>query len=58
MRGCQTEFGAENLSDDEFLSWWDSVVKHSISPTTKYFMYQIDKKHHKSSIDILYQFLR
>jgi hypothetical protein len=34
-----------HLSDDEFLLWWDSVVKHSISPTTKYFMYQIDKKH-------------
>lgn len=44
-REIYTEVGAENLSDEEFLLWWDSVVKHSISPTTKYFMYQIDKKH-------------
>lgn len=44
-REIYTEVGAENLSNDEFLLWWNDVIKHSISPTTKYFMYQIDKKH-------------
>lgn len=52
-REIYTGVGAENLSDDEFLSWWDSVVKHSISPTTKYFMYQIDKKHRDDMNQIL-----
>lgn len=52
-REIYTEVGAENLSDDEFLLWWNSVVKHSISPTTKYFMYQIDKKHRDDMNQIL-----
>lgn len=52
-REIYTEIGAENLSDEEFLSWWNNVVKHSIAPTTKHFMYQIDKKHRDDMNQIL-----
>jgi len=44
-REIYTTVGAENLSNEDFLKWWDDVVKLSVSNTTKYFMYQIDKKH-------------
>lgn len=44
-REIYTDDGAENLSYEEFLSWWKNVVTNSVSSTTEYFMYQIDKKH-------------
>ena len=34
--------GAENLSYDEFLSWWKQVIKNS---NTEYFAYQINNKY-------------
>lgn len=54
-REIYTDAGAENLDDEDFLIWWNGVVKHSISSTTKYFMYQIDKKHRDSMNDVLSQ---
>lgn len=38
-----TEFGAENLSHDDFINWWQSVVQHSVGPNTRIFAYQINQ---------------
>lgn len=39
-----TSFGAENLSYEDFLTWWESVIRCSIKPTTKYFCFIINNK--------------
>jgi tRNA G10 N-methylase Trm11 len=52
-REIYTNHGSENLVYDEFLSWWKSVCENSISPNTKYFMYQIDKRHRNDMNQIL-----
>lgn len=36
--------GAENLSYQEFLLWWDKVIKCSIKPGVKYFVYIMNHK--------------
>lgn len=36
--------GAENLSDEEFLSWWGRVVKNSLTGNMKLFCFQVNKK--------------
>jgi hypothetical protein len=48
-----TDVGAENLSYEDFLLWWDKVVKHSVTETTKYFCFQINQKYKKDMADIV-----
>ena len=47
-----TSFGAENLSYQEFLSWWESIIRYSIKPTTKYFCFIINNKFSNDMLDI------
>lgn len=39
-----SEQGAENLSTEEFLKWWDAVVKNSLNVDPKYFCVQLNQK--------------
>lgn len=39
-----TDVGAENLSNKDFLSWWDMVVKTSIQTQPVYFAFQINRR--------------
>lgn len=48
-----TNKGAENLPYDEFLVWWDKVVKNSVSDTTEYFCFQINQRFSGDMIDIV-----
>ena len=40
-----TEHGAENLNHEEFLIWWENVIKNSIGSNTRIFAYQISQKY-------------
>ena len=35
---------AENMTEEEFLLWWDTVVKISVSPSTRVFAFQINQE--------------
>ena len=52
-REIYTDDGVENLRYEDFLSWWKDVVTNSVSSTTEYFMYQIDKKHRDDMNEII-----
>lgn len=39
-----SEFGAENFSENDFLLWWDKVVKNSMVSNPKYFCFQANCK--------------
>lgn len=46
-----SENGAENLSSDEFLKWWQCVVQNSLSLNIQYFCFQINQKwRHRMSV--------
>ena len=36
--------GAENLSDDSFLEWWDMVIKNSQQVHPEYFCFQVNTR--------------
>lgn len=40
-----SEIGAENLSYDEFIVWWQHVVSNAMTLSPKYFMYQISRRY-------------
>lgn len=58
-----SKLGAENLETlEEFLTWWRSVVQHSIKPSVKWFIYQINNKYkecmNKIILDLGYKIIK
>ena len=47
-----TSQGAENLDDELFLGWWESVVRMSVAPSTRVFAFQISEKWRQRMTDI------
>ena len=38
-----SEQGAENLSETEFLAWWEQVVRYACGPSTRVFAFQVNR---------------
>lgn len=50
-----TEKGAENLNYQDFLNWWNRVVRHALQVQPLYFMFQINQKYRQDMVEIVLQ---
>lgn len=48
-----TDDGAENLSHDDFVRWWDVVVEHSVGPWTRWFLVQANQAWTETFVDVI-----
>lgn len=50
-----SEYGAENLSESDFLTWWQQVVKHSLMAGVTWFAFQINQKWRDRMLNVVEQ---
>lgn len=48
-----SDIGAENLSDANFIDWWDKVVSNAMSTNAQYFFLQINQKWKARMVNII-----
>lgn len=50
-----SDLGAENLNDEDFLKWWDAVVKQSLIAEPKYFCFQVNQRWKERMVSVVEQ---
>lgn len=48
-----TDYGAENLSHNDFIKWWDRVVKNTLLVTPRLFCFQINTKYRDEMLSVV-----
>lgn len=48
-----SEYGAENLLDQDFLKWWSNVVCNALVLNIKYFCFQINRKWRDRMVEVV-----
>ena len=51
-----SDAGAENFSEDVFLTWWKLVISNSLQANPEYFCFQINQKYKKSMSEVVESF--